>query len=113
MKASELRIERPVTTIGATSRARQTAPFLRGPVPLRWLQTAATLPGKASAVGVALWYLAGLGRTSTVSVPNKLLTQFGVDRFAKRRALDALAGAGLIDATHHRGRSPVVRLLTD
>jgi hypothetical protein len=47
----------------------------------------------------------------TVSVSSKVLAEFGVDRFAKRRALDALAAAGLAAVIHQRGRNPVVTLL--
>ena len=31
--------------------------FLKGPIPIGWLMKASALPGKASQIGVALWYL--------------------------------------------------------
>ena len=37
--------------------------FLKGPVPLRWLVSAARLPGKSLHAGIALWYVAGLTRS--------------------------------------------------
>lgn len=91
---------------------RKRALFLKGPVPLDWLAAAGRLPGKGLQVGLVIWHRAGVARAHTVSVPTALLADFGVDRFAKRRALDALAGAGLISVQHHRGRHPVVTLLS-
>lgn len=89
---------------------KRRAPFLKGPVPLAWLAMASCLPGRALAVGVVLWFQAGLQGAHEVKLTNQTLGPFGVDRFAKRRALDALAAAGLVSVTHHRGRSPLVRL---
>ena len=47
--------------------------FLKGPIPIAWLMKASALPGKASQIGVALWYLSGLRKNSTVILANGLL----------------------------------------
>lgn len=55
-----------ISVTGATHHPRprgESAPgktFLKGPIPLPWLQGAARLPGKALHVGVVLWFLSGL-----------------------------------------------------
>ena len=67
--------------------------FLKGPVPLPWLETAARLPGKSLHTGVALWYVAGLTRSPTVPLSNIAGERFGLDRNAKYRALEWLARA--------------------
>ena len=85
--------------------------FLKGPVPLRWLTRAARLPGRSLHLGTALWYLAGLHRARTVSLPNSVLAQFGVDRHAKYRALNWLEGDALVIVERHPSRNPVVTLL--
>lgn len=85
--------------------------FLKGPIPLDWLQAAACLPGKACQVGLALWYRAGLECTATVVLSNSVLKDFGVDRHAKYRALQALAGADLITIAKTPGKSPTVTIL--
>jgi hypothetical protein len=75
---------------GRYHRARGVAtdPYLRGPIKLAWLQAAARLPGKALAVGIALWHLAGLRRThSYLPLSSERLAPFGVSRYAKDRAL--------------------------
>ena len=87
--------------------------YLRGPVPLAWLQAAARLPGRALQVGLALWYLVGVTKSTTVSLTTVKLAGFGVDRSAKRRALAALAGAGLITLDQVPGRNPVITVITD
>jgi hypothetical protein len=87
--------------------------YLRGPVPLAWLEAAARLPGRALQVGLALWFLIGVTKSATVSLTTVKLAGFGVDRSAKRRALTALAGAGLIALDQAPGRNPVVTVITD
>jgi hypothetical protein len=91
---------------------RQSTRYLR-PVPLVWLQAAARLPGRALQVGLALWYLVGVTKSTTVRLSSVRLVGFGVDRSAKRRALTALAGAGLIALDQAPGRNPVVTVITD
>jgi hypothetical protein len=84
--------------------------FLKGPVPLGWLKSAAALPGKASTVGLYLWYLAGLKKSNRFALPTAKVETFGVNRFAQYRALTALAEAGLISVARHCGRHPVITL---
>jgi len=85
---------------------------LKGPVPLDWLQRAAQLSGKSLHVGVVLWYLAGLRKASTVSLPNGVLAEFGVDRHAKYHGLESLEKAGLVSVVRRTGRNPVITLCT-
>ena len=84
--------------------------FLRGPVPMKWLAIAARQKGKALHVAIVIWQQAGMKKSSTVSLPNKQLKEFGVDRFAKARALKELSKVGLITVERHPGRSPVITI---
>lgn len=93
------------------ARLRKGEHFLKGPVPLRWLQAAAVLPGKSLHAGVALWYVAGLTRSTDVPLSNVAGDKFGLDRNAKYRALAWLEGAGLIRVERKLGRAPVVTIL--
>ncbi len=88
-----------------------TAPFIKGPIPLAWMKAAAMLPGKSPHVALVLWYLAGLKKTRTVALGNRLLKSFGVDRKAKGRCLKAMQGAGLITVVSRAGCNPIVTLL--
>jgi hypothetical protein len=53
--------------------------FIKGPLPLVWFSQAATLSGKACNVALAIWYKAGLSKTSSdLRITPDLLSQFGV-----------------------------------
>lgn len=85
--------------------------FLKGPIPLRWLCSAARQPGKALHVGIALWFLAGMKRNRTVTLTNVLLGRFGVDRSAKSRGLRSLEVVGLVSIHRKPNRNPQVTIL--
>lgn len=90
---------------------RQGGEFLRGPIPIEWLTAAARLPGKALAVGVAIWFRVGCQPyDADVSICNTLLSRLGVHRVSGYRGLAALEQAGLVAVTRHRGRCPRVKL---
>jgi hypothetical protein len=84
--------------------------FLKGPIPWHWLERAALLPGKALAVSLCLWRLAGLRDNYTVWLTNDEVATLGVDRFAKSRALRQLENDGLVEVEHRRGRIPLVTI---
>ena len=77
--------------------------FLKGPIPWKWLSTAALAQqrGKSLHVANALWFLAGIKRQDTVTLTRTVLNELGVNRYAAYRALTALEGAPL--------RYPIIR----
>ena len=85
--------------------------FLRGPVPMDWIAQAHGCGGKAGLMGIVLWHLAGMKNAHTVIVTNVEVARWGMDRFAKGRALKALAGAELITIKQTGKRSPLVTIL--
>ena len=85
--------------------------FLKGPIPWRWLATAAQQPGRALHVGFALWFLAGLNRTRTVVLSGAVLRGCGVKRHSAYRGLESLERAGLVKVKRHPGRNPIVTIL--
>ena len=91
---------------------RGTQHFVRGPIPSDWIQTAAKLPGAALHVALAAWEVAGLSRRHEgLVVSSERLARYGVSRYSKRRALAALASAGLIRIRSRRNRSPEIDVL--
>lgn len=88
-------------------------PFLRGPIPLQWLQQAATLPGKALAVSIVLWYLVGVKQKKTVTPTWKQWEMFGISRQASYRALKHLEEAGLVKIRRAHGKCPVVTVVAE
>ena len=85
--------------------------FLKGPIPLDWIKTAARLPSKSFHVGIILWYLAGIKRQRTIPISNSITKRFGIGRSTKYRGLRALECAGLVSICHQPGRSPLVTIL--
>ena len=85
--------------------------FIKGPIPLPWLARAFALPGKAGAVAVLLWFMAGMNGPRQIRVNPKLLQRFQVGRKAGYRAVDALTAAGLVTAERAVGKCAVVSIL--
>ena len=85
--------------------------FLKGPIPAEWLSRAASLPGKALHVGLAVWFSAGLAKGPRVRLSGTVLAMFGVDRrHTAYRALERLEAANLVTVDRHPGRNPLVTL---
>jgi hypothetical protein len=86
--------------------------FLKGPIPLNWLSLAASQPGKALHVALALWFWAGMKRSRQVTLSMSWLrATLGVDRHSGYRGLAALEVIGLVSVVRHQGRKPIVTLL--
>jgi hypothetical protein len=108
----KLRISAPtIARRSQTLRPRIPDRFIKGPIPLAWITAAAMLPGRCLHVGVAIWYLAGLGRREVVELRPSALRLFGVSRYAGYRALLRLEQAGLVDVERNRGRSAIVTIV--
>ena len=82
-------------------------------LPLEWANTAGRLPGKALHVALAIWRQAALKKTLTTSLSNGPLAGYGVKERAKRAALLALEGAGLIQVEWKPGCNPTVTIKMD
>ncbi len=81
--------------------------FLKGPIPWRWVEAAGALPGKALAVGLAVWREAGCQNERTVPLN---LSAMGLPRRTAQRALQTLEVAGLVSVKHRKGRPALVTL---
>jgi hypothetical protein len=105
----------PATTAAtgkAPSKGKIKGEFLKGPVPLAWLSSAARLAGKAPlAVGLAIWFEAGRRRSNEFILTTAILARFNVSRKAKYRALEILEEARLIRVYRKPRRNPVVTIL--
>ena len=85
--------------------------FLRGPIPLAWLGSAASLPGKTLHVGIALWWLHGVAKGRPFKLTQKALQTMNVERDAASAALVRLELAGLICVVRKPGQRPTVSLV--
>lgn len=89
----------------------RSAPFLKGPVPLEWLNKAAILPGKALNVAIAIWWLQGMAKGKSLKLTQKSLKYLNVKRGAASAALERLEAAGLIQLTRSPGQRPSISIL--
>ena len=108
-RINKVEVNEPKTQTPAT--VKRYKKFIKGPLPLDWFIVAAGLPCGATQLALVLWYLSGLKKSTTVSLPNKPLQEMKIGRNSKRRALKALEDAGLIKVEQKKGSSPVVRIL--
>lgn len=93
-------------------KARQTEPFLRGPVPISWLIKAKEVAGgNGLMLGIGLWWVSGMTRSRTFSV-NVSRLDSGQSQRSKWRVLKTLEDAGLIRRITEPGKRLKVELLT-
>ena len=87
-------------------------PYLRGPIPWRWLQTAGNLGGSALYTGLAVWHLRALGKNTTFRASLSDLRRWTkLSEKATRNGLHALETGGLISVDRPTGRKPVINLI--
>ena len=86
--------------------------FLRGPIPMEWLKRAVGCGRRAEAVAVLLWYAAGYQRRNPVKLTPQVLSELSVPPRAAKDILQKMADRGLVHVEFHRGRSPVVTLVS-
>lgn len=84
--------------------------FILGPISFDWMQKANALPGKAGAVGLALWFIKGVKRSSTFAATAEAEALAGCSRQAFARGLDALESRGLISIVRRPGARPRVTI---
>jgi hypothetical protein len=100
--------ERKVELPGA--RARRSRQFIP-PVPMEWFRRACRLPGKALVVALAAWYRSKRQGSPTVVLTQAGLSELGVSRQAKYRALRRLEEAGLLTVRRRGHKSPEVTVI--
>lgn len=84
--------------------------FIQGPVPLDWLTRASTCGRKGLNVGLALWWLTGVKKKTTVTLTREALEHFRVTPTAAVRILRKMETLNLCQVETKRGRGPRVTL---
>jgi DNA-binding MarR family transcriptional regulator len=98
------------TDLVRQSKTRRGERFLKGPIPLKDIATAACLPGHALALFLAVHHQAALTGKPVVTLPARLLADLGISRGAKSRGLKSLEQSGLITVLQSKGRAARVQL---
>jgi hypothetical protein len=89
---------------------KQSAFFIKGPIPLPWLSIAAGLPGKAINVALAICWLAGMASSNSVKVSAKALAYFCISQDAYRDGLARLEAAGLVEVDRRAGQRAIISI---
>lgn len=89
----------------------RTVDFLKGPIPMDWLEIAAALPGKTFHAAMALWRLRGLTKGAPIRFTGAAQKRFSLTRGTAADAIARLEASGLIRVTRHTGRCPVITIL--
>ncbi len=87
--------------------------FLKGPISMGWIQKAMILPGRSFHVSIELCFWAGINKSEEFKFnPIKMQRNRGLNRHTIYRALNNLERAGLISIKRHRGRAPIIKLVS-
>lgn len=93
-------------------KAKSKGLFIKGPVPFDWMAAANALPGKAGAVGLALWFLRGLSGNDTIQLTREVQQLASCCRKALYVGLSSLEEGGLITVVRRKsGSRAIVRIL--
>ena len=87
----------------------QNGRFIRGPIPLEWIQKACTVG--AEKLAFYLIYIKGLTGWSKIPLKSTEMERFGLSPKTRRVQLTKLEEAGLVKAEKAVGKKPVVHLL--
>lgn len=97
---------RPAAKFSRTARKL----FIKGPIPLGWIQRANHLGGSTGAVALGLWFYAGINKSSRFKIDGKLDRLTGVTRQTRQQALEKLERAGLIKLFSRPGAYPDIEI---
>ena len=78
--------------------------------PFDWLYHCNRLPGKTTAVALALWFLHGVNKNATFRLTREAVHLAGCSRGALYHALRALEGARLISILRRPGARPIITI---
>ena len=111
-KPVSVRRLQPNAITGRLVSAPKKSLFIKGPIPLDWINRAASLPGKSLNVAFAIWWLNGMADGKPLKLTRLSLKSFCVKRDAASAALTRLESAGLIRLRRSSGQRPLISILT-
>jgi hypothetical protein len=85
--------------------------FIKGPIPLDWLQKANDIGGSTGIVAFALWFYAGLNSSNRFRIDARLDRLCCLTRQTRDQNLRRLQFAGLIKLFPKHGAYPTVEIL--
>jgi hypothetical protein len=87
-------------------------PYL-GAVPMEWIRRVASLPGRAPLLFFAIWFQVSCAKGQPVTLSARTRQWFALtNRHTYYKALAVLVKAGVVRVEEHRGRRPLLILVT-
>ena len=86
--------------------------FVKGPIPFKWVQTAALLGANEARLAWLLWFMHGVTKGASFTVSNNRAEGFGIERRQKYRALSSLEKAGLISIVCRSGTAQKITVIS-
>jgi hypothetical protein len=109
--SDDIFVARKAGSKNSKSSGKETNWFVQLPYPGILKALVAAGSAASAAVIVEIAHEAWFTKKRVVAVRSKPLREAGISRYAKMRAIDRLAGAGLIEIVDSRnGRNPIVRV---
>ncbi|SVE32929.1 uncharacterized protein METZ01_LOCUS485783 [marine metagenome] len=103
--------EKLETQTAARQKTRRAGRFLKGPIPLPWIRQNVRDP--ADRLLLVLLAYADMQQSTEIKITAGIRRDAGIsNRKAAYRAVAALEASGVLIAQRHRGRCPVIRLMT-
>ena len=85
--------------------------FVMGPIPWSWLVKASQIDSRTVYIVLVIFFYKGVQKQKRFKISNKLLSELGINRQAKSRALKGLEDSGLIKIYPQKGGSPLVEII--
>jgi hypothetical protein len=85
--------------------------FIKGPIPIAWLQKANALGGSTGTVAAGLWFYAGLNKSRRFRIDRRLDQLCCVTRQTRNLVLGRLQSHSLIKIYPKRGAYPTIEVL--
>lgn len=96
---------------GFTKGAKSEDLFLKGPIPLSWIQRVTSLPGKTLHVALAIRWLSDMNPGARVKISKKAMKAFGFSADTCRDALKRLEAIGVIEVQSLPGQMSLITLI--
>jgi len=90
----------------------QSEPFLKGPIPISWLNQVSSLPGKTLHVALAIRWLSDMNNGKPIKLTRKALQLFSVSTDAALDAIKRMENAGLIKVQRLPGQRAIIEIVS-
>lgn len=85
--------------------------YIKGPYPVSWQTKAAAISPSALVVGNALWLMASITGSKTVSISRDILALYHISRWTYYRCIEEMETQGLISVARKEGKRLYITIL--